>query len=1203
MFFKSIELRGFKSFVDETKMVFDEGVTVIVGPNGCGKSNIADGLRWVLGEQSAKSMRGAKMEDFIFNGSSTRKPTGFAEVSVTISDLNGSISSQPYSEYEEIAVSRKLYRNGDSEYMINKVPCRLKDIVDIFLDTGISVRSLSIIEQEQVTRIVNSKPDDRKVFIDEAAGIMKYKLRRNSAMNKLALGQQNLLRIQDILAELEKQRNSLNRQAKKAERHRVFRDEIKERGLAHFAIDFQERAKSLDEYSLRLDELKQDEASLQAELSTNHNKLESLNAKISDEEKAVADIKEEKSRVESTIERNNDHRGLLSRHIEEAELTRKNSIDEIEQVEGETAGNDDEINQRRVELKSIETLINAKKVEIAGLREDVYTAQSQLHDRREKLEEGSRITLGIMEEISSKKHELSSIKTKVEMAGSTINSLADKESQYSREASSAKERSGELGERLTHLKVEFDGETAKVNETKTRLLSVNAELLSVEGETRSLSEELAKCQSKLESLEEFERNFEGYGEGVRKLMKLKEEGAGELSGVRGLLAKGAKVAPEMEVALAATLGSRLEAVMMDNCSNMLKAITTLKKEKLGGASFVSADLAPSNGAQAPEMVQHPALIGRASDLFIFTGDSPSNIKELLSHTLVARDFTGAMEIWNLKPGGFTVVTTDGEVIDTAGFVTGGLAKTGAAGGAGGAGIVSRRRIIEELGARIEELREDKQTAEDKRGQLAESKQEQERKLDATGREARRLELEIVETTNEIGKADEELKRNFAYIDSLKSEKEALIAQTESLGEELNARAGAIDRLNDRKKEADAQNEAMQTAIKQASVDLDKLRGQLQDKELGITESRGRRGGLNLDIKRLEGIMAGHIARVQRLKDSIEDLKRKSGEMEESIASMLSENVELARKKDSLKENIDAINETLAEKTGESEEIQKTIRGLQTRLNDIQPVITDVALKKSETEMRIENIIEKADAEFNIPVEDLENSDVSAIDMEEVTERLNFLRGQLSKMGDVNLDALEEFEQIDKRWQFLKTQRDDLVASIETLHKTIENINATTNKMFTETFEEVSKNFEATFKRLFGGGHAELKLVYEEGKPEPGVEIMAQPPGKKNQSMNLLSAGEKAMTAISLLFSVFMTKPSPFCLLDEIDAPLDEANIVRFRDMLMEMREKTQFIIITHNQKTMSFGDRLYGVTQEEEGISKILAVDLHDERAHAPTAA
>ncbi|VAX21900.1 Chromosome partition protein smc [hydrothermal vent metagenome] len=1197
MFFKSIELRGFKSFVDETKMVFDEGVTVIVGPNGCGKSNIADGLRWVLGEQSAKSMRGAKMEDFIFNGSSTRKPTGFAEVSVTISDLNGSISSQPYSEYEEIAVSRKLYRNGDSEYMINKVPCRLKDIVDIFLDTGISVRSLSIIEQEQVTRIINSKPDDRKVFIDEAAGIMKYKQRRNTAMNKLALGQQNLLRIQDILAELERQRNSLNRQAKKAERHRVFRDEIKERGLAHFATDFQERAKSLDEHSIRLDELKQDEASLQAELSTNHNKLESLNAGISDEEKAVADIKEEKSRIESTIERNNDHRGLLSRHIEEAKLTRKNSIDEIEQVESETVRHDDEINQRRVELSSLETMIDEKMEEIERLREEVEQAQSELHDRREKLEEGSRITLGIMEEISSKKHELSSIKTKVEMAGSTINSLADKESQYSRDASSARERSGGLGERLIHLKVEFDGETAKVNETKNSLLSVNAELSSVEKETWSLSEELAKCQSKLESLEEFERNFEGYGEGVRKLMKLKEEGADELSGVRGLLAKGAKVAPEMEVALAATLGSRLEAVMMDNSSNMLKAIMTLKKEKLGGASFVSADLAPSNGAKAPERVEHPALIGRASELFTFTGDSPSNIKELLSHTLVARDFTGAMEIWNLEPGGFTVVTTDGEVIDTAGFVTGGLAKTGAA------GIVSRKRIIEELGERINELREDKQTAEDKRGRLAESKQEQERKLDATGREARRLELEIVEITNEIGKADEELKRNSAYIDSLKAEKEALIAQTKSLSEELDARAGAIDRLNDRKKEADAQKEAMQTAIKQASSDLDILRGRLQDKELDITESRGRHDGLNLDIKRLEGIMAGHIARVQRLKDSIEDLKRKSGEMEESIESMLNENVGLAREKDSLKENIDVINEALAEKTGESEEIGKTIRGLQTRLNDIQPVITEVALKKSETEMRIENIIEKADTEFNIPVEDLENLDVSAIDMEEVTERLNFLRGQLSKMGDVNLSALEEFEQIDKRWQFLKTQRDDLVASIDTLHKTIESINATTNKMFKETFEEVSKNFEATFKRLFGGGHAELRLVQEEGKPEPGVEIMAQPPGKKNQSMNLLSAGEKAMTAIALLFSVFMTKPSPFCLLDEIDAPLDEANIVRFRDMLMEMREKTQFIIITHNQKTMSFGDRLYGVTQEEEGISKILAVDLHDERAHAPNAA
>ncbi len=1195
MYFKSVEMRGFKSFVDATTMTFEPGVTAIVGPNGCGKSNIADALRWVLGEQSAKSMRGAKMEDFIFNGSSTRKPTGFAEVSLTISNIDGTISSQLYTEYEELTVTRKLYRNGDSEYMINKVPCRLKDIVDVFLDTGINARTLSIIEQGQVNRIVNSKPDDRKVFIDEAAGIMKYKVRRHAAMNKLEASQQNLLRIQDILGELERQRNSLNRQAKKAERYKSFRTEIREAALIHFASEYTSHTHMSIDLADQLEQLREREAGLLAELSTKRNNLESLNIEISKEEKSASAYKEERGSAISSIEKNEHHRELLVRQIEELAEESLKADKEITLLERQIAQTDTQIEERRKELEKSNEEIGGKLRLSGSLRDELEMTQKLLAEQQEEIDRATQASLRILEDISSRRNNHGSINARLEMSASRLNTLSEKKQELISGTAAVQERKSGLLDRLSKLKMKQEQEIQERETIKSHMAETSEKLETAESDLRSVLDMITKDGSRLESLQELELNFEGYGEGVRKLMKLKEEGAESLAGVKGLVTDGIKSKPELETAMAGVLGSRLEAIVIDTSQDSVEAIEMMKRNDLGRASFAPSDM--TAGKNAPPAPDHPALVGRASELFEFDNPLVSGVHELLSGSFVARDLKGAIEIWKQRPGAYMVVTLEGEVIDHAGFITGGSGISGAA------GIVSRKRIIKELAQSIAELDRKKEEAQSLRDTLRNTKASCERKLTGADGSLRELELEILGLNNEIRKAEADLARMTESLDSVNRETAQLSAERDSLSDELGSLVSDIEGLTKLKSSMDTDNEQKQEECRQTRRSLDEASEKLKAMELEVTEIRGKHENLNMDIKRLEAIKAGLITQIQRLKDSIRESEVKRNEMNNSIESILKENVELARRKDMLSEKIAALSDSLTEKSEGASTLKGIIAELQETLEEVQPQISDVSLKRSEAEMRIENIIEKADAEFNIPLEDLKETCTEGVDIEDVTRRLNFLRGEIARIGDVNLSALDEYEQVNSRWEFLKTQQEDLAKSIATLHKTIENINATTQKLFMETFETVSRNFETTFKRLFGGGRAQMRLVHEEGKLEPGVEIMAQPPGKKNQSINLLSAGEKAMTAISLLFAVFQTKPSPFCLLDEIDAPLDEANIVRFRDMIREMQTGTQFIIITHNQKTMSFADRLYGITQEEEGVSKALAVNLHDERGATPIAA
>ncbi|MGK7345119.1 MAG: chromosome segregation protein SMC [Candidatus Nitrospinota bacterium M3_3B_026] len=1190
MYFKSITMRGFKSFVDETKMEFEPGVTAVVGPNGCGKSNIADALRWVLGEQSARLMRGVRMEDFIFNGAAGRKPSAFAEVYITISNADGSITAHPYSEYEEITVGRKLYRTGESEYYINGVPCRLKDVVDVFLDTGVSARAFSIIEQGQVTRIVNSKPEERRFIIEEAAGVMKYKNRRNAAMNKLEASQQNLLRVQDILGELERQRNSLNRQAKKAERYKSYRTEIKNRAMAHYAVEAQEKAGRLERVAAESEEAEEKEAGLAAALSTRRNEMETLGAEIEKMEGVLAGLREERSRLSAALERNESHRELLARQLEELSVSGERAGEEIEQTESEIVRLDELIAGRGADMERLASGIEADESRLAGLKEQSEDLRRELAGLKEKSAAAGREAMAALERISSARDAQSSLSARLEMTEEKINSLSGREDELFREVAAMEEDLEDLRRGLDEKNLGAGRAREENAEIKASLDMGEDALEAVEEELKKLEGQITKLVSRRESLQDLDRNLEGFGAGVRGLMKRKEEGAGEARGVKGLLADGVRAPEGMEAALAAALGSRLEAVIMDNSENSLAAARLMKEENMGRAGLFPADLAPAPAAPLGS-VDHPSLVGRASDVFSLPPGAPRGVVLLLERTLIARDLQGAMEIWRSAPGACHVVTVDGDMIDAEGLVT-----AGSAGAGHGADIVARKRMIEDLAVSVQQMERERAEVEGRRASLAESVKTERDRLAESSERLRRLEMEALDLSREIDRKQEAIASGRSRLEALSEEARMAAADKERFAAESVGLTEELSTLTERKAALDEEAARLGEETERLGARLEQAMGGVREEEVALAERRGRLENLRLDMKRQEGAKAELLTRVQRLKDSIQDYGRRREEIRGTMDSLARENVELARRKEEVSSRVVELSETLEAQAGKRKELDGEARRLRDELEEARSRVSELAVRKSELQMRVENVIEKADDEFNIPAEDLFGFDTSDVDVEQTRQRLSFLRGELGRMGDVNMSALEEFEEVNERYEFMKKQSEDLTASINHLRKTIDNINATTRSMFNKTFETVSRNFEMVFRRLFGGGHAEMRLVEEEGKPEPGLEVLVQPPGKKVQNLNLLSAGEKAMTAIALLFAVFLAKPSPFCLLDEVDAPLDEANIFRFRDMLMEMREKTQFIIITHNQKTMSFAERLYGVTQEEEGVSRIISVSLAPKR-------
>ena len=1175
MHFKSLELIGFKSFADKTRFEFEPGVTAIVGPNGCGKSNIADAIRWVLGEQSARLLRGLKMEDVIFNGTEQRKPLGLAEVSLT---LAGTDECLPV-DYREVTVTRRVFRSGEGQYFINKNPCRLKDINQLFMGTGIGLSAYSIIEQGKIELILSSKPEDRRFIFEEAAGITKYKEKKREALRKLDSTEKNLVRLSDIIKEVKRQLSSVERQAQRARRAKEVGDRLKE-------LEIQSGAKKLSKIDRKVDDIerahaeaKRGETEVRRRIEELEGEQESLRNRLYALDREIGTVHAKRMGVAGSIESNRNRIEANERLIHELEESEEQYGKEIEGMERTLDG-------LRSEFELLERTLSVAGGEMEGKNSELDRAVRALEDIRKSMREGEseaqRLRVELVEVINSTarlKNELGTLKNDARNAALRATRL--------------QVESREFTGKLEALRQSFDSKRLRREEIEGRAKSESEQLEELQrrwkqerdseaalGQERIKGERgLAECESQLIVLTRIRETREGFEEGVSSILTEAEREGTTLEGIMGVVAERIKVSVEYELAIEVALGHSLQLLIARSMDEACEAISFLNEK--AGASFIPLeDLELRKNVELPK---GEGILGNACDFVDYDPTFSKVVRYLLADTYVVSDFSTALDLTSRCAPGVRFATLAGELI-----VAGGpLKKIGKK--RGPSLLVSLNNKIERLRVRVEEMRA-------VRGKIQESfneAQEECRCLDVLLSEERervkRGEIDLA------GARDEEVRAALS-LDQLEAEREAVAAEAAELETQSRESACREEELEREISYTEKRGCDFQEKSKEVQQNLE-IKGTVQERE-------------NTSVMELKVLLAEARAKEMSVLESFERVKRETAKAEDALRikreqrfRSVARRAELAKEIEALKTAVESLlaekdtNDTDAKEREERKAdvykkqretdtlLKEEISRLEKNKDEVAGCEVGLARYKAERDTLVCRIREQYE-------EDLRQVryDEGIVDWDEVESRIEELKGKLKRIGPVNMVALEEHRELDERLTFLTDQEGDLISAKDSLVEAIDRINVETSRMFTETFIEIRTNFKEIYKELFGGGNADL--VLEEGVDilEAGINISARPPGKKLQNISLLSGGEKALTAVALLFAIFKVKPSPFCVLDEIDAPLDESNINRFLKLLEKFLKHSQFIIVTHNKRTISMSDVMYGITMEESGISKVVSV-------------
>ena len=1178
---KRLFIHGFKSFVDRVTFNFPTGTSAIVGPNGCGKSNIVDAIKWVLGEQNARHLRGRVMEDIIFNGSETRKPLGMAEVVLTLANEDGLAPSR-YAGFTEIEVARRLYRSGESEYYINKIQVRLRDIVDLFTDTGIGTRSYSIIEQGQIGWLINAKPEERRAIFEEAAGINKFKQRKESALRKLEATRENLIRVNDIISEVKRQLNSLNRQAKKAERYKTLKEELKGIELYLSSIEYRELVERGRAKGAEIDSLEDRELALANDLRTKERMIEEVNIECMKEEEGFKGVKRASAEVERAIHEAERRREIAGIRIEELKRNEHRLVHEIEDLRAQRIGTEKEI---------------------SGLRDSLEDMKAGLDEERRALAESTSMLDGVVEELKGREALLKTEKT--ELLGLTTR-LADVRyaiQGYMKEEGAIRVREARLLKRREEVSESLDEKRQPVGSMEEELKgsirkkeSLEAELKRLgsvveelerriaikEAELRDLKNEYSKVSSRLSALEEMERNYEHLKEGVRNIL-LKED----RNGIHGLIADVIEANPGYERAVETVLGDRLQYVIVESQKEGVEAIEYLKTHSSGRGSFVPVrdarffDSPSTYGTGHPEGAR--ALL---SEIRVKEGYG-AVVDFLLGDVIVVDDLRRAVSIWQNNHIKKTIVTLDGEMIDPYGVITGGNSN-----GSDG-GILQKRGEIKRLAVRAEGLRERIKALEEELQDLKTTMDDEGSELERYRQDLHEEELRRVSIEGELRIHREDMAR--------------LEDTKKGLAEELDEIERTLREISSRKMELSRERDGLEERIREREERIKVM-------EEGVADLTGRKERISQGVTEKRVFIASQEERMESLKNLIEERKRlvddidyrirtKEGEIEkgreeisvrrDEVDGIERELKGLLDRKDVLKRDEIERTERLFELTERLKKLNEDVKALNSRLAGLRDEKARRSVELKELELTTEHLRERIIDAYGVDLREYTPEDeLKTRDLNELKSRREELKNRISSLGEVSLSALEEYTELEKRYNFLVEQRDDLDRSIDSLLTAINRINRTTRERFSATFDEINQRFKEIFPRFFNGGRAEIRLTEDRDILEAGIDIVAQPPGKRLQNINLLSGGEKALTVIALIFSIFLIKPTPFCLLDEVDAPLDDANIDRFNAFVKDLAKKSQFILITHNKRTMEMADTLYGITMEEPGISKVISVRL-----------
>jgi chromosome segregation protein len=1188
MHIKKLEIAGFKSFVDRTVIHFDHDVIGIVGPNGCGKSNIVDALRWCMGEQSAKHLRGRSMEDVIFSGSESRPANGMAEVILTFDNTDAEYASslpEEYRNYTELAVARRLYRDGTSEYLINGTQVRLRDITDLFLGTGVGTKAYSIVEQGRIGQIVSARPQDRRMFIEEAAGVTKYRQRRRQADRKLEMTQQNLLRLSDIVSEIDRNRSSLKRQAAKADRFVKYREELEDLSLhqaSHRLLELlvvgRYELDNRTELASRSDELRQAVDESDTELGKARTEAANIEARAEDASRRAYEADNRVATLQAEFARGRDRLTHLDERLKSSTQLGNELVGRIERLADEELG----LSQRLEQLAQSESALSgqaqAQSDLLARLQEEEAATAARATGLRRSVND-------VTSRIAADEVRVQAILERRATAEQRHAMLGGQSEEHDQRLGSLRERQAETEPRLTEAQEQKEASARAQTELKAELSVLQPRLAESERAKTSARRELENRRSRLQALEELERRLEGVKSAAKAVIS-----SGHAS-VVGLFADRLQVPAEMTDAIAGLLGERLETVIAADPGEMHALLDEIRRGKKGRVALLPVHPRFVAGRAAGSLPPSPGVVGRAIDLVAFAPEDQPLAAAVLGDAVVVRELADACRV--SAELGVLAVCLDGTLVDPTGVVTGGSIA---------APQMERRREIGEIRTELAERTRQVEELEAAHVELAEHVARLRRELEQAGKVAHESALALLGAEKDLSQVTREIAATEKRANELIEERRLLVKNIEAAeGDEQACRAG----------------------LEEASQRLEALRAELEESERAATASKEKVAEYSVTVTeqkvRLAQVSEQREAvtvSLERVKDTREAAETQSRELAQAAHEAALSYGETAAKLMGWREERISAEEVARENHRELESVRSALDEIRNSLGVGEDQLRSMRAELSEVDSQL------AEREMKLQKLELEQSHLLAgvrerfrgLELgrvvgtyharpapdEEHRRRIDELSKLIDSMGPVNLDAMAEYEQAEKRFEELSHQKEDIERALLDLESAIKHMDRESKRRLKETFKAVNELFTQMFRKMFKGGHAQLVLTDPENVLESGVDIVAQPPGKKLGTVELMSGGEKALTAASLIFAIFQHRPSPFCVLDEVDAPLDEANVARYNEAIRSMTDRSQFIVITHIKTTMQSVDLLYGVTMGEPGVSRVVSVKVN-ERATSRT--
>ena len=1181
MYLKRLEMQGFKSFADKTVLEFMPGITTVIGPNGSGKSNISDSIRWVLGEQSIKSLRGTKSEDIIFAGTQNRKSLGFAEASIVIDNTDGKLPI----EFAEVVVTRRIFRNGESGYFINKAPCRLKDIQELFMDTGIGKDGYSIIGQCKIDDILSNKSEDRRNIFEEAAGIVKYRARKTESEKKLEQTKLNLLRINDILAEIEANIGPLKNQAEKAKKYLSLREELKsiEIGLFIYNIDtykvkIEELVKDIDiinsqkeDEESRLSVLQNLKENLKTELEEIISKIEETQNLGFESEKKIEQINSDINVQKTKIENNNQNSDTYLKEIEEL---KKRNAEILEEKENRINKKDNllanrekfvlELEEKENKLQELTSKLSKEEVEIEEKKKQVEKNTEAKYENREAIN-----TLEINNENLNKRSK--TVKNEIQETISKLDEKRMLKSDLLKTFNEKESKRNECQKRLEDIKVKREEANAKITEFDNKI--------------NNLTQEYRIKDSKQKFLQEMEKEKEGYSRAVKSVLTQCEVDSNLNKGVRGVLASLITVPEEYQLAVETVLGQTLQNIVRETEEDAKKLIEYLRKNYLGRASFLpitsvkgkNLDKLITNGTQG--------VIGVASKLIKTDKKYEEIISNLLGKTVIVNDMDTAIVIAKQNKYSFRIVTLKGDIINPSGAISGGSTtqKTNS--------IIGRTTQIKQLEKEIEKIQKEIE-------KITKEKEDYENSIESLLEEITSIEASSRETEIEYATEEQRLESIEETISSLETKLDKLKTETNEIVESIDKNKEEKAVIEQKNLELEQEITILNTAIqnfaeknKENQKYIDDLNFDITNLKISVSSFDESSNSLEEILSRIENELQTNMSKIENKKQQSKNLKVENEELTKTIEE-LKQNIE------QIKIEVSTSSETAQKLKQEKSNKNMAITKAETEIEEKYKIIEEIKnqankleVKKSKLDVELEQIINKMWEDYEI-TPNTAGEFKKPNNVAETTKEVKHLRDEIKNLGSINIDSIEEYKQTKERYDYMCEQRLDLENASSKLKKVIQDMTKIMKEQFEKQFNIINKNFGEVFKELFGGGKAELKLTDETDILNCGIEIEVQPPGKKLQNMMLLSGGERAFTAIALLFSILRINPAPFCVLDEIEAALDDVNVYKFADYLKKFTGETQFLVITHRKGTMEAADTVYGITMEESGISKLLSMKL-----------